>query len=176
MSERIYYKATGPDGTSFRGGIVYWAVGEVTKHPNNGTAKSRTDAADYLSVSDSPTNCTGFSWPCRLFVVEPVGSSKPWRPHPDDLPNKWAARRWRVVEELPAHLALGPQGEQIAALVERARSLTGDEVRRLDAAGYAAKDAAWALVARDLILREYYDALTRPWRDAIGAIHPDDED
>lgn len=219
MSERIYYKATRPDGTSFQSCEVSWAVGEVTKHPNIGTAKSRTDAADYLSVSDSPTNCTGFSWPCRLFIVEPVGTSKPWQPHPTDLPNKWAARRWRVVEEIPSHLALGPQGAQIAALVERAGMLTFAEGRRIrasraaatgadwywawdaawraasaaardasrgaawyaawDAAEtvwYAARGAVWGLVVRDLISAEHYSALSRPWRDTIGRIHPDDED
>lgn len=220
MSERIYYKATRPDGKSFQSYEVSWAVGEVTKHPNIGTARSRTDAADYLSVSDSPTNCTGFSWPCRLFIVEPVGTSKPWQPHPIGMPNKWAARRWRVVEEIPSHLALGPQGAQIAALRERAGMLTSAEGRRIRAARdaatgaawyeawhaawcsaqatargasreaawyaawdatwvaawYAARGAAWGLVVRDLISAEHYDVLTRPWRDTIGRIHPDDED
>lgn len=219
MSERIYYKATRPDGTSFQSCGVSWAVGEVTKHPNIGTAKSRTDAADYLSVSDSPTNCTGFSWPCRLFIVEPVGTSKPWQPHPDSLPNKWAARRWRAVEEIPSHLALGPHGAQIAALVEHAGALTDAEARRIRAARdattdaawyeawdaawfaahaaargasrgaawcaawgaqgrvwYAARGAIWGLVVRDLISAEHYSTLTKPWRDTIGRIHPDDED
>ena len=41
----------------------------------------------------------------------------------------------------------------------------------------AAWDAAWsavALVVRDLITTEDYDTLTRPWREVIGPIHPDD--
>ena len=46
------------------------------------------------------------------------------------------------------------------------------------AAWDAARDAAWdatlALLVRDLITTEDYDALTSPWRTAIGPIHPDD--
>ena len=42
-----------------------------------------------------------------------------------------------------------------------------------DAAWDAARDAVLALLVRDLITTEQYDALTRPWRTAIGPIHPD---
>ena len=45
-----------------------------------------------------------------------------------------------------------------------------------DAAYDAAYDAAWALVARDCLAQEHYETLTRPWRTAVGAIHPEDED
>ena len=45
-----------------------------------------------------------------------------------------------------------------------------------DAAWDAARDAAGVLVVRDLISTEVYDTLTRPWREAIGPIHPDDLD
>lgn len=38
----------------------------------------------------------------------------------------------------------------------------------------AAWDAVLALLVRDLITTEDYDALTHPWRTAIGPIHPDD--
>ena len=56
------------------------------------------------------------------------------------------------------------------------------------AAGTAARDAAWyaagaaagaaarALVVRDCLPQEHYDILTRPWRTAVGALHPEDED
>ena len=98
----------------------------------------------------------------------------------------------------------GPQGAEVAAIIERARRLTGDEASRLiaaqrvewyaawraardagwyagwyaewDAAWAAARDAAGALVVRDLLTAEDYDTLTRPWREAIGPIHPDDPD
>ena len=42
------------------------------------------------------------------------------------------------------------------------------------AARYAARDTAEALLVRDRISKEDYDALTLPWRSAIGRIHPDD--
>ena len=40
----------------------------------------------------------------------------------------------------------------------------------------AALDAAGALVVRDLITVDCYDALTRSWRTVVGPIHPDDPD
>ena len=40
----------------------------------------------------------------------------------------------------------------------------------------AALDTACALVVRGLITAEDYDTLTRPWREVIGPIHPDDPD
>ena len=44
----------------------------------------------------------------------------------------------------------------------------------LDATRDASREAVWALLVRDLITTEDYEALTRPWRTAIGPIHPDD--
>ena len=52
------------------------------------------------------------------------------------------------------------------------RNATLDATR--DATWNATLDAAWALLVRDLISTEHYDTLTRPWRTAIGPIHPDD--
>ena len=43
-----------------------------------------------------------------------------------------------------------------------------------DATWDAARNAVLALLVRDIITTEDYDALTRPWRTAIGPIHPDD--
>ena len=197
------YKAVRPDGTSFYDQATRWVVGEVTRHPNPTTVGAK-GARGYLSVADVPTDCTGFKWPCRLLVVEPVGEV--WQPDPDDMPYKWAGHAFRVVEELPAHEVFGPQGEQVAALLERAGTLTKQEVNSLIAALDAAWDAAWAaawggawnaarvaawaaarnaarraaenaavaLTVRDLITTEVYDTLTLPWRRVIGPVHPDD--
>ena len=177
-----YYKATRPDGTDFHTGTIDYAAalasGEVIKHP---AAKMvRDDPATYLSVSVHAANCTGMRWPCRLFRVEPVGRTLTASIND----SKRACRALRVVEELPAHLALGPQGEQVAALIERVRRLTAVEVERLAAAWDAAWDAVWdavwvtsrvgardaslALLTRDLISTEHYDTLIGPWRDVIG--------
>jgi hypothetical protein len=141
-----YYKATRPDGTDFHTGTVDYAAalasGETITHP---VGDITAGAESYLSVATAATDCTGMRWPCRLFAVEAVGDVK----HPASLalPNKAACVAVRVVAELPAHEALGPQGEHIAALVTRARALTLDELNRLsaarDAAWDAARDAAW---------------------------------
>ena len=170
-----YYKATRLDGTDFRTGTVHYRVGERTTHPTS-TKRTKNDPSTYLSVSTVPTDCTGFSWPCRLFAVEGVG--KPMLA--ENLPNKRCFLAVDVIEELPAHMVFGPQGEQVVALIERAGQLTADEARRMaaawaaaraaarDAARDAARAAAGALVVRDLITPEQFDILYGPWREAIG--------
>jgi hypothetical protein len=144
-----YYKAVRPDGTDFRTGTINYAAalgsGEIIRHPSK--RKTRNEPSTYLSVSVEPADCTGFQWPCRLFRVEPVGRVM------ENLlasRNKRAVSALRVVEELPAHMAFGPNGEAVAALIERAWSLTEDEWSRLDAASDAVWDAplAWD-AARD---------------------------
>ena len=143
------FKATRPDGRDFYTGTVDYAAalasGEPITHPRPG----REGAGGYLSVSVSPSDCTSMKWPCRLFEVEPVATWVPDSvgPIPDGLamlPNKRACHSLRVVRELPAHEALGPQGVHVAALVDGTRSFTADEVERLVAAWDATGDAAWA--------------------------------
>ncbi len=228
-----YYKAVRPDGTDFHTGTVRWlppvgdpmpGVGMVVTHP---TSRKRADggADGYLSVATVATECTGMRWPCRLAVVEPTRAAV-WTPDPDKLPSRRASWQWRVVDEIDAHHVLGPQGEHVAALIERASRLTDDEVRRLSAAWAAVRGtalvgasvSAWAavrgtawvgasaaaraaasaaaradareasrgtaraaasaaartLAVRDLIDTEHYGALTLPWRQTVGRIHPDD--
>ena len=175
------YKAVRPDGTSFRGAKIAWAVGEVTKHPTS-TAMIPNDAATYLSASTEKADCTGFSWPCRLFEVEPVGECLEGL----DFPHKRAALAFRVVRELDAFEALGPNGEALAAFIERCKRLTADEALKLaaawaatwavaraaagDAAWAAARDVAGALLVKDKITPDQFDTLTKPWRDAIGEL------
>lgn len=218
-----YWKAVRPDGTDFHTGKVQWAPppgheGEwIVRHP---TASSiGDDASEYLSVATAPTDCTGMGWPCRLLEVEAVGEvTTPNRA----FPHKRAGVAFRVLREVPATEALGPQGEHVAALLSSIPGITGTTAARvalarsavldaawdvsreaaLDAAWDASREAAlgaardaawdasrkasrnatldaareavWALLVRDLITTEQYDALTRPWRTAIGSIHPDD--
>ena len=158
MTEETYYKAVRPDGTDFYSGNVLWdRVGEIVEHPNPGSPGEH-DARGYLSVSVSPTDCTGMRWPCRLLVVEPAEEVSVWEPTPS-LPSKRASHAWRVVRELPAHEALGPNGAEIVAFLELLPTLTNTQwvaartawvaardatrVAALDAAGVAAEDAAW---------------------------------
>lgn len=161
-----YYKCTRADGTDFRTGTIDYAAalasGEVITHPARRLRPG--DASTYLSVSVAAADCTGFQWPCRLFRVEPVGKAVP----DPDIPSKRCVKALRVVEELPAWQALGPNGEAVAALIERARTLTPDEARRMAAAGDAAWAAAWALVVRDLISTEHFETLVAPWVAGVG--------
>ena len=170
MTEETYYKAVRPDGTDFYSGRVLWdRVGEIVEHPDPGN----DDARGYLSVSVSPTDCTGMEWPCRLFVVEPVEGVPVWEPTPS-LPSKRASHAWRVLRELPAHEALGPSGVEVAAFLDLLPTLTNTQwvaartawVAARDATRVAAWDAAWALVVRDLITTKQFDILTAPMRAA----------
>ena len=186
-----YYKATHPDGLDFRTGTINYGAalvsGEVVRHPIS-TAMVPNDAGTYLSVSTEPADCTGLTWPCRLLRVEPVGDVLDRL----DYPHKIACLALRVVEELPAWQVLGPNGQAVVALIERASQITSNEAERLAAAWNTARGAAWAaagaaawdaaggaawdvaraaaaLVVRDLIGSEQFEALTRPWREVIGA-------
>ena len=145
-----FFKAVRPDGGSFHDPTFRWLPedgvipegGWLVEHPEPAGRigkSSGASASDYLSVATVPTDCTGFQWPCRLLEVEPVG-----RAFLDDFyASKRRVRAARVLRELDPHLALGPQGEQVAALIERVGRLTLDEKRRLVAARGAARGAAW---------------------------------
>ena len=169
-----YYKAVRPDGTSFWDPEFRWVPesgpveGIVVEHPNPDLGG---DASGYLSVSTAPADCIGMQWPCRLLEVEPVDGAPVHTSDRADLPNKRTASAWRVVRELPAHLALGPQGEHVSALLARVWGLAVDELRRLAAryvAGVAARDAAW-YVARRAAWDAAEDAWDATWDAARGA-------
>ena len=150
MSTETYYKAVRPDGTDFYSGMVAWdRVGDIVRHPNPGSPGLH-DAKGYLSVSVSPTDCTGMKWPCRLLVVEPVEGFPVWEPTPS-LPSKRASHAWHVVRELPAYEALGTNGAEVAAFLDLLPTLTSAQwdAARI-AAGNAAGSAAW-IVARSAV-------------------------
>ena len=186
-----YYKAVRPDGTDFRTGTVRWLPpvgdpmpggGMVVTHP---TSRKRTDggADGYLSVATVATECTGMHWPCRLALVEAADAAV-WTPDATALPDKRAAVAWLVTAEVDAWQALGPQGREVAAIIDRVRMLTTDELRQLaaaraavrdavrdaawDAVRDAVRDAALATLVRDLITPKQYDLLIAPWRTVIG--------
>ena len=133
-----YYKATRPDGTSFYDSQTLWRVVRITRHPEPNLSAGLCSSG-VLHASDAPgETLVGGSWPCRLFEVEPRG-----RVVSNDGSHKHGCAAWKVVAELPAWQALGPNGEQVAALIERCKTLTASEIERLDAARDAARDAAW---------------------------------
>ena len=169
-----YYKAVRPDGTSFHDPSFRW-VPKSGPIPDDGLLVShpldldRRSAAGYLSVSTVPTDCTGMEWPCQLLALTPVRGRKVVTPEPYSLPNKRGASAWLVVDRLDPHLALGPQGPEVAAIIERAGWLTQEEAARLGAARDAAWDAAWGaarIAARDAAWDAAWGAA---WNAARGA-------
>jgi len=136
MATLTFYKATRPDGTSFYNGTTKWQVGCIVRHPAPDLSLGLCSAG-VLHISDAPgETLVGGWWPCRLFEVEPrddmIGSEE----------HKYGCTAVKVVRELPAWQALGPNGEAVAALIKRCRTMTYDEAEQLSAAGNAAGDAA----------------------------------
>ena len=138
-----YWKATRLNGTDFHTGTVDYAAalesGVPVTAPVIGLANDHSfPGPKWLHLATVPTECVGMSWPCRLFEVEPaddLGGDRPRHEH------KVGATAVRVLAEVDAHVALGPQGVQVAALIERCATLTADDVRRLDATRDATRDA-----------------------------------
>jgi hypothetical protein len=149
-----YYKAVRCDSTDFRTGTFRYEVGQTVTHPC--ARRVRDDPSTYLSVSTVATDCTGMLWPCRLFEVRGIG--RPLRA--SNLPNKRCFSALEVLAELPATDALGPQGVEIAALIERCATLTMAEARALGATWVATWDAARD--ARDAA-RDARDARVATW-------------
>ena len=203
-----YWKAVREDGTDFYSGTVRWAPeqgdipaeGIAVAHPTS-TAWGE-DHSTHLCASTSPTDCTGFKWPCRLLEMEPVAEVH------EHAGSKVSALSWRVVRELPAMQALGPQGAAVAALIDGLRRLDAEAPARLadarvavwgavwgaawdavwDAVWGAVRGAAWdavrdavrgaadaavALVVWDLITSEHRDTLTAPIRTALPDLWAD---
>lgn len=205
-----YYKAIRPDGTSFADSTFRWLPedgriptgGHLVKHPKPARhfgPHSQATASRYLSLSVEPADCTGFRWPCRLLVVEPVGTVR----DDDRYPHKRRVIAARVVGEIQAWRALGPNGRDVTAFLDLLGKLSGEQwaaaltaawaaagaaawVVAWDAAWEAARDAAraaareaargvvWAvardaaqaLVVRDMIGAEHFATLTAPMRTA----------
>ena len=161
-----YYKAVRPDGTSFWDPEFRWVPstgpveGIVVEHPNPDLGE---DAAGYLSVSTAPADCTGMQWPLRLLEVEPVDGHPVHTSDSERLPNKRTASAWRVVRELPAHLALGPQGEHVAALLTRVPGGEAVYELRRPATWYAARGAAWGAARSAARVAAWYAARTGAW-------------
>ena len=172
-----FYKAVRPDGTDFYSATVDYAAALASGEPTPAlSGEGPFPGEGWYHLATVPTGCVGMLWPCRLFEVEPVGDQTLDTEHP----YKVGCRQVRVVREVDGHIALGPQGAEVAALISRIKALTGDEAERLGTAGDAAWGAAGALVSRDRIGQhpgwdqDAYDLLTRPWANTIGEVHPND--
>jgi hypothetical protein len=150
--------------------------GEVVRHPSRPGRMIPGEPSTYLSVSVEPAETLiGGWWPCRLFCVEPEGDVL------DGLaasPYKRACLALRVVEEMPAWQALGPNGRAVAALIQQAAEVTSRQAHAmaaardaaLDAAWDAARDAAWGAAGRGAALDAAWDAARGAgWGAAWGA-------
>ena len=195
-----YFKAVRPSGTSFHDSTFRWLPedgvipegGWLVEHPHPAKYLSEhVDASAYLSVASVESDCTGFSWPCRLLEVEAVGEVVV----DTQYPNKRRGAAFRVVAELEAWRAFGPNGRQVVAFLSLLPSLSREQWDAArdaawDAAWYAAReaarDAAWgaardaargaawgaawgaatALVLRDRLTPEQFSILTAPMRAA----------
>lgn len=189
----IYYKATQLDGTDFHTGSVDYAAHLASGEPlptkrDVEYPQCCTGTVYHASTSKADT-LIGGAWPCRLFEVEGESVAS------ED--NKRGFYTFKVVRALPAHEALGPNGEAVVALIGRAGQMTPEQVRDLAAAGAgaaagdaaraAAGDAAWdaaraaaggaaggaaraaacALVVKDLITTEQFNLLYGPWASVM---------
>ena len=132
----IFFKSTRTDGTDFYSGRVDYAAALTSGEPLPELSGDGVfPGGGWYHLATVPTECMGMSWPCKLYEVEPAGDVCMDSAHP----HKVGCRSVRVLREVPAWRALGPQGEQVAALIERCRTLSAAEMNRL----YVARDAAW---------------------------------
>jgi hypothetical protein len=147
--DMTYWKATRLNGTDFYTGTVDYAAALASGEPLPELSGAVAfPGPGWYHLATVPTECVGMSWPCRLFEVEPADDLGDHRPRGA---YKVGATSVRVLREIDAHGALGPQGVQVAAIIERCATLTADEVSRLNAAWDAARgtargttwDAAW---------------------------------
>ena len=178
-----FFKATCEDGTAFADSSFRYVVGETATAKGAGT---RLCARGLLHFADVPAETlVGGSWPCRLFEVAPgkIIARNGF---------KCGAKSLIVVRELPAWLALGPNGrgvaqfltelavlgrstraaDRVAALVaalvaarnaSRVAALAAAGAAAWDADRDAAGDAAGALVVADLITPKQLATLYAPF-------------
>ena len=175
-----YWKATDMAGRDFYSGSVNYAAALASGEPlPELSGDGDFPGPAWYHLATVPTECIGMSWPCRLFEVEPVGAVRSDTEHP----HKIGCAAVRVVREVDGHVALGPQGHEVAALIGQV--LTGDEVERLGAAAWgatrdaardASRDAAWSAArdaARDAAWyaardAAWYAARYAAWYAALG--------
>lgn len=155
-----FYKAVGMDGTDFRTGEVDYAsisgTGEwLPELPGGACCTNRV----YHASTSATGTLIGGSWPCRLFLVEgePVSEED----------NKRGFRTLRVLEELPAWQALGPQGELVVDLIEKAKTVTQPQVMALRAAWNVTRNTAWN-AALDAAWHAAWDSARIAAWDAAG--------
>lgn len=145
-----YYKAVRLDGTDFATGTTRPVVGEWMPLIKGELVMCRLG----YHVADTPgETLVGGWWPCRLFEVEiPEGD---W----EREQHKLVVSTYRPIRELSSWMALGPNGQEVAAFIERCQTLTTDDLVRLS--------AAWKTMWNDDVLWAGWEAShDAAWRGA----------
>lgn len=172
-----FWKATRPDGTDFHTGKIGYAdalnTGTSVAPPSAQKGKFALSVAGVLHAATAPDGTLfGGEWPCRLFEVtgEVVVSQG----------TKVGMVAMTPLREVEAWRALGPQGKECGALIERADSLTADEIQRLATVWEAARHGRAAALgaalgaARDAGRDAAYGATYRAARAAGRGASRDD--
>lgn len=134
----VYYKATRPDGFDFYSRTVDYAghLANCEWLPVKDSTEPEccSDTVYHASTSKADT-LIGGEWPCRLFEVEGDAVA--------EEENKRGFLTLRVVREIPAWEALGPNGEAAARLIEAAGRINSNRAFfRPESTGRAARNAA----------------------------------
>ena len=162
----IFFKAVRMDGTDFYSGSVDYAAALASGEPlPELSGDVEFPGRGWYHLATVPTECVGMTWPCRLFEVEPVGDVCMDNAHP----HKIGARSVRVLREIDAHRVFGPQSEQVAALIERRRTLSAAEADRLAAVWNAAWNVAWSAALAAARYAAWSAALAAAWDAAVDA-------
>ena len=174
-----YFKATRANGRSFADPSFRYVVGETATAEGDETTLCERGL---LHFADVPAETlVGGAWPCRLYEVRPSAIIARRR-------HKYGAKSLHVVRELPAWLALGPNGRIVAqflteppgldqAALDAARNAAWAAARNAAwaAAWNAARDAAWdaiwddaqVLIVADLIEPKHFATLYAPFEAVL---------
>ncbi len=144
-----YYKATRPNFTSFHDSKTLWTVGKTVEIPPD-ERRPELCGPGILHASDAPgETLVGGNWPCRLFEVEGISIAQDGHKH--------GFHSLTVIRELPAWQALGPNGQAVAAHIEKCKTITREQAKMLDAAREAVRTAA-LYAARDAAREAAWEA------------------
>lgn len=127
-----FYKATRPDGFDFFTGTVDYAgicgTGERLPEkspPLSGLDPSTATNQVYHASEEPHRALIGGGWPCRLFEIDGEVVARSPRG------TKLGFYTMTVVREIEAHRVLGPNGEAVAEMIDRAQKLTHSEFTRM---------------------------------------------
>lgn len=135
----IFYKTTQLSGQNYHAParVNYadaLASGQILRHPTS-TRIDIDDHASFLSLAITPGDSAGnHRLPFRLFRVQAVGEVKRMNEaaqHWGYPPTWFAALAVRVLEELPAHVALGDNGPAVVAFFGEVSRASDDQLRAL---------------------------------------------